>query len=155
MREIEFKAKQKGNGKWVYGFPYIDYDTKTLKIQNTKGDIYNCRYTTLCEYTGVKDIDGNKIYEHDVVIHKCGALHYKNKYYLNVKIQTEILYDSNYASFGFMHFDDIKRYFKNKEIFTSHPLHEDPAYYYKIIGNSMDMKKSEVYKIVNAERRKL
>lgn len=52
MREIKFKYKDMC-GEWVY--------------KRILGHIYNVDQNTLCQYTGLKDINGKEIYEFDVL----------------------------------------------------------------------------------------
>ena len=75
MREILFKAKRIDNGEWVEGcyllsggkhFIYAEYIEHYCMPVIIKAEIIP---ETLCQFTGLTDKSGNKIWENDIVNH--------------------------------------------------------------------------------------
>lgn len=73
MREILFKAKRKDNGKWVEGYyrriPCMGMLEHYIMPRNPKNRMeqYAIDPDTLCQYTGLTDKNGRKIWENDIV----------------------------------------------------------------------------------------
>jgi uncharacterized phage protein (TIGR01671 family) len=76
MREILFKAKRIDNGEWVEGLIACPHCTDTEKgvqsyyFNEVKNGHWYQRIVsadTICQYTGLTDKNGNKIWENDVL----------------------------------------------------------------------------------------
>lgn len=66
-REIKFKAKQLNSGKWFEGDLVHLGNRVCIGGDHIKDGITDVDPSTVCMYTGLKDCEGNEIWEGDVV----------------------------------------------------------------------------------------
>lgn len=133
MREILFKAKRKDNGEWVEGSLISTEDNSGFILRSkTKAFIpkgtntfcstecYEIDQTTLCQYTGLTDKNGKKIWENDIL---CGRL--DEEYSENITYK-KVVWDMN----GF--------YTKEECSIDFEPLDEFDAEHFETCGNIFD-----------------
>ena len=86
MREILFKAKRVDNVEWVEGYYVKKYDLLgkrhlILYVDNyVRWECVEIKPETLCQFTGLTDKNGNKIWENDIIKYHFGEIYAPIKY---------------------------------------------------------------------------
>jgi uncharacterized phage protein (TIGR01671 family) len=104
MREIAFRGKRKNNGEWMYGGLvdlFVRYDSRITEdhgIGNT--NFWRVIPKTIGQYTGIKDKNGVKIFEGDIIQLNIGYWQFSGHDDLETFLMGEIVYLPEVMSFG-------------------------------------------------------
>nr|DAN15270.1 MAG TPA: YopX protein [Caudoviricetes sp.] len=80
IENIKFKAKRLDNAEWVKGYFYQECGNTYIIEDRQDESMLNCNHpyrvdpSTVCQFTGFRDYNGNEIWEHDL-IHFVGFTH--------------------------------------------------------------------------------
>lgn len=156
MREILFRGKRTDNGEWVEGYYYkakycrtddklCDYITIPYIEQcNLPNSHYIVNPETVGQYTGLKDKNGTKIFEGDIIRYSDSGEYemyleslecpeeYDGINFENMWTIDEVVYGTatNYPAF------DLNRH--DWEVNGLSNLSESGCYFYEVIGNIHD-----------------
>mgnify|MGYP004497164011 FL=1 len=67
IENIKFKAKRLDNGEWVEGNLRTSKSGNAMIIPIENSGAYPVKPATVCQFTGLKDCEGNEIWEGDIL----------------------------------------------------------------------------------------
>ena len=140
MREILFRGKRTDNGEWVEGYYYkakycrtddelCDYITVPHpKEYNEPSSHYIVDPETVGQYTGLKDKNGKRIFEGDIIKYKnTDGIKFNG---VALTVIGKVVYNEKNASFAISGKDEIGAkyydYFPIKNIEVIGNIHDDP-----------------------------
>jgi uncharacterized phage protein (TIGR01671 family) len=124
MREIEFRGKALNRMGWVYGGIFTIADGVYIHEDGLCDEGFSVDPETVGQYTGIKDSQGVKIYEGDVVKKKTGEAILDGVF---------IVKWHGTGSIGFVLYDKSG---------SAHSLCDSDCPHLKVIGNIHDMAES-------------
>ena len=102
IENIRFKAKRLDNGEWVEGNLRTSKSGNAMIIPIENSGAYPVEPSTVCQFTGLKDCEGNEIWEGDIVHDSYDLLCIDNLY--------EVVYIEEEGTFAFKSLDKVDNY---------------------------------------------
>lgn len=120
IENIKFKAKRLDNGEWVEGdLMKESYGARIIEHTSKADNWIAVDPSTVCQFTGLKDCEGNEIWEGDIVRDNYDLLCIDNLY--------EVAYIEEEGTFAFKSLDKVDNYEPFVNLFEAY-----------VVGNKFD-----------------
>ena len=133
MREILFKAKRLENGEWVEGYVvrkhglYFIYSS--VNSESCRQNNYEIAPETLCQFTGLCDKNGKKIWENDILMARLDESYPEDVTYETVEwnVAGWVAHETGCTDreyldeFDLEHFEVVGNVFDNPELLQEEP----------------------------------
>lgn len=131
MRENLFKAKRKDNGKWIEGYYQKRYDLLGNEEHlifhvdsHTVWEYAEIDTETLCQFTGLRDKNGKRIWENDILMAHLDESYPEDTTYETIEwgVAGWVTHEANSVDrqyldeFDLEHFEVVGNIFDNKEL---------------------------------------
>ncbi len=139
-----FKVKREDTKEWIIGNVVVN--NKDVHFINLDGFMHIVDKKTICQCTGLKDSEGNLIFENDIILVKCKYL---------AEMKWKVIFDDYHNQFFILQ----EPYDKEINSYCSLVGYWNPLKRCKIIGNIHDKEATKQYKkkekIIKQENEKL
>lgn len=117
-----FRAKRIDNGEWTYGYLYGIWERKYILwgMTNDVPNITEVDPSTICQCTGLKDKNGNMVFENDIM-----SAHLDDCFPEDITYERVIWGDTGYC-------------LREKDSIDIQPLEEIDMEYFTVCGNIFD-----------------